>query len=90
MNPTERKSKLLQILELLQDSGYLYDKSKSGVDGKTEMPPPRRTQMNCESAARIFMQLALDMNIDKLQAVYFVATLARAWCFIAISTFWRT
>jgi hypothetical protein len=71
MIPEERKRKLSQILELIQDSGYIYDKSKGGVNGKMQMPPPAGTRMNCESAARIFMQLAMDMGIDGLQALYF-------------------
>ena len=71
MTAQERKQKLQQILELLQDSRYVYDKSKGGVHGITQMPPPPGTRMNCESAARIFMQLAKDMGIDNLQALYF-------------------
>ena len=71
MTPVERKKKLNQILVLLQDSRYIYDKTKGGVYGKTQMPPPPGTRMNCESAARIFIQLAKDMGIDNLQALYF-------------------
>lgn len=71
MTTEERKKKLNQILELLQDSRYIYDKTKGGVHGKAQMPPPPGTHMNCESAARIFMQLAKDMGIDNLLALYF-------------------
>jgi hypothetical protein len=71
MTPGERKTKLNEILKLLQSSGYVYEKSKGGVHGKTQMPPPPGTKMNCESAARIFMQLAKDMGIDNLQPLFF-------------------
>jgi len=73
MTREERKNKLNKILELLQTSGYIYVKSKGGVHGKEQMPPPPGTKMNCESAARIFMQLAIDMGmgLKTLQALFF-------------------
>ena len=75
MTLEERIKKLDSILELLQDSGFIYDKVMGGVTGVTQMPPPSGTKMNCESAARIFMQLAKDMGvpIEELQALYYKA-----------------
>jgi len=71
MTTEERQQKLNKILELLQESNYIYDTAKGGMHGKTQMPPPLGTRMNCESAARVFMQLAKDMEIENLQALYF-------------------
>lgn len=68
----ERKDKLNRLLELLQSSRYLYSKEKGGV-GIMQLPPPPGTLMNCESAARIFMQIASDMGVDRLQALYYGA-----------------
>lgn len=71
MTIEERRGKLGQILDLLQHSGYIYDKAKGGVHGMVQMPPSPGTRMNCESAARIFIQLASDMGMGDLQAIYF-------------------
>ena len=70
MTAAERKQKLEKILDLLQDSGYTYYKPSGGV-ATTQMPPPPGTRMNCESAARVFMQLASDMGVDGLDAYYY-------------------
>lgn len=73
MTTEERNKKLSAILELLQSSGYTYDKVMGGVHGQTQMPTPMGTKMNCESAARVFMQLAKDMGVPiaELQALYY-------------------
>jgi hypothetical protein len=73
MTPAERTQKLVGFLKLLQTSGYKYDLAKTGVHGKMQMPPPPGTGMSCGSAARIFMQLAKDAGIDKLQSIYYTA-----------------
>lgn len=63
MTVDERKRKLKSINELLQTSGYVYDLAKSAVDFR-QMPPPSGTRINCEAAARLFCQLALDMGVE--------------------------
>ncbi len=73
LTPAERKDKLDRLLELLQTSRYQYSKEKGRV-GIDTLPPPPGTSMNCESAARIFMQIASDMGVDGLQALYYGAT----------------
>jgi len=73
LTQAERKDKLNRLLELLQTSRYSYAKERGRVGIET-LPPAPGTAMNCESAARIFMQIASDMGVDKLQALYFGAT----------------
>ncbi len=73
LTPEERKDKLKRLLDLLQTSRYQYEKVKGRV-GVEQLPPAPGTAMNCESAARIFMQIASDMGVDGLQALYYEAT----------------
>ena len=68
----QRKEKLDRLLNLLQTSNYQYAKEKSGVNIQ-QLPPAPGTAMNCQSAARIFMQIASDMGVDRLQALYYEA-----------------
>jgi hypothetical protein len=77
LTPAERKDKLNRLLELLQTSRYSYAKERGRVGIET-LPPAQGTAMNCESAARIFMQIAADMGVDRLQALYYEATAKNA------------
>ena len=77
LTPDERKNKLNRLLELLQTSNYTYSKEKGGISLE-QLPPPSGSRINCESAARVFMQIAADMGVDQLQAVYYKATATNA------------
>jgi hypothetical protein len=64
MSNDKRGQNLEKALEVLQESHYIYDLSKGGVNAKEHAPPPYGTRMNCQSAARVFVQIAIDMGME--------------------------
>jgi hypothetical protein len=73
MSDDERQENLKKALQVLRESHYVYDLRKSSVNAMEHAPPPYGTRMNCQSAARVFMQMAIDMGMefDSLQPLLY-------------------
>ena len=65
---SERQTIMREVILQIQNQGYIYDLGK-GASNWTQVPPPRGTKLNCQSAARLAKEMAELRGVTGLKIV---------------------